>query len=200
MLEHMENTPDQPESFGYKCLWLAIRTTDSEAVVKSLNLEHSRAANWESGLQAVEHDFAFVSPPVNGWVFVISHSLPEAGMDNFAPWMEWLSHQHGDVRYFGTHRVVDYHAWSWFRDGDELRTYAWLGEQGEVLANNGDVTDEEADLGYDYLEAEHDEMEEFPDEEHVMEVAGEWSINPQTLCDLDLPPSVGWVGVLRRPA
>ena len=103
---------------------------------------------------------------------------------------------------------MDYHAWVLFTNGQEDRAFAYLGERGEYLANRGDQTDGESDLGYDYFDPDDPDAESetywerddlcYPEEEHVMEVAGKWSINPQTLEDLGLPKGIGWIGQYSR--
>src|SRR5262245_28535261 len=69
-----------PVSFGYKMGWLAIRSTDRDAVVQSLRLTESREVTWNTGIETVYRDFyklfgrfsaVFVSPPVNDWTFVV---------------------------------------------------------------------------------------------------------------------------------
>ena len=71
------------------------------------------------------------------------------------------------------------------------------------MANRGTQTSGESELGYEYFDEDHPDSDSdeywdredlvYPDEEHVMEVAGKWSINPQTLDALELASSLGWV-------
>ncbi len=51
-----------------------------------------------------------------------------------------------DVQFFGSHRVVDFVAWARAVNGAPLRMFTWDGSQGEVFANFGDQTPEEAKL------------------------------------------------------
>jgi hypothetical protein len=53
-----------------------------------------------------------------------------------------------DVQFFGSHRIVDFAAWARTLHGKPLRIFAYLGEIGEVLANVGEQTLEEAKLGF----------------------------------------------------
>jgi hypothetical protein len=77
-------TPDTPQSFGFKIMWFALKASDPAAVVEAFELGEVTPANWESGLAAVysggrsESDdrWLFVSPPVRGWVLAASTSLP----------------------------------------------------------------------------------------------------------------------------
>lgn len=209
-LGNVDTTPDLPVPFGYKMSWLALKTEDSAAVCESVPVENLQPANWRTGSSAAYRGHVFISPAVNGWTFVVSFQLPELmeeeKTDELTPLLASLSDRFGEAQFFGTHRVVGYHAWALFQDGQEVRALAYLGERGEFLADRGDETDGEANLGYDYYDADHLESEDdgesddlcFPDEDHVMEVAGEWSINPQTLGDLEVPSGVGWIGQYAR--
>jgi hypothetical protein len=209
LFDKVDTTPDKPVNFGYKMLWLAIKTADSQAVIDSLDIENVQPANWRTGFIAAYNDHAFISPPVNGWVFVFSLELPEPGERSAQKWsslLSQLSRKLGEVQYFGTHRIVGFHAWARFVNGEEVRAFAYLGESGETLANRGEITTSERELAYPYLTRSPDEEESeedfeygnCPDEDHVLEVASKWSINPNALEQLNLAPGVGWIGNLRR--
>jgi hypothetical protein len=151
---------------------------------------------------------------VNHWVFVVSYNLPkpdwESGTEAWTLLLSSLSKSYGDAQYFVTHRVVEYHAWVRFTEGKEVRAFAFLGESGKTLADRGSKTAGELELGYDYLSHDsQDAMSEsywarddvsFPDEDHVMEMAGKWSINPTLLEKSGLPRGVGWIGNFRASA
>ncbi len=68
-LETIDTTPDKPVNFGYKNSWLAVRASDSKGVIESLAIDNLQLANWHTGFVAAYNGQAFVSPPVNGWVF-----------------------------------------------------------------------------------------------------------------------------------
>jgi hypothetical protein len=207
ILNKIDVTPDSPTSFGYKMSWLAIKSSDAEAVLKSLDIQNVQPANWQTGFVAAYNGHVFVSPPVKGWVFVVSPNLPSPDWSNgTGAWnslLEGLSKKFGEAQYFGTHRIVGYCAWARFINGKETRAFGFSGERGETLADGGEKTAGEIELGYDYLAADSDIKSEsywerddacWPDEEHVMEVAGKWSVNPMSLEELGLPRGVGWIG------
>jgi hypothetical protein len=83
-----------------------------------------------------------------------------------------------------------------------------LGESGKTLVDHGSRTPGEIELGYNYFDPDSPDAEFgaywerddlcYPDEEHVMEVAGKWSVNPNMLEGMELPVGVGWIGNLRR--
>jgi hypothetical protein len=68
-----DQTPDGPQSFGYKVNWFALKTSDAAAVLETLELGETTPANWESGLAAVYGDdpWVFVSPPIRGWILAV---------------------------------------------------------------------------------------------------------------------------------
>jgi hypothetical protein len=181
-----------PVPFGYKTSWLAGETDDTEGVVKALGLRHAEQACWSKGL----YKGTFVAPSILGWTLV-EGVRPEAGAPLFVAFLEDLSRRFGEVQYFGTHRVVDYHAWAKAVDGRLLRSYAWLGERGQVLQDVGQRTPEEEELGFRFVDrttVEGDwEGVEFPREEDVMRIAGRWSLNPLEI-DAYESKGVGYLG------
>lgn len=212
LLDRIDTTPDKPINFGYKNSWLAVRASNAQDVAESLSLDNLQAANWHTGFVAACNGHTFVSPPVDGWVLVVSQQLPELGHDpDTEEWtflLQSLSDKYRDVQYFGTHRVVGYNAWARFIDGTEQRAFAYLGESGATLVDRGSRTLGESELGYKYFDPDSPDAETeayweredlcYPDEEHVMEVAGKWSVNPTTLESKELSLGVGWIGSIRR--
>ena len=131
------------------------------------------------------------------WLDLVEGVRPEAGRPRFLPFLEDLGGRFGEVQYFGTHRVVDYHAWARASDGWVIRSYAWLGERGDVLQDVGPKTPEEEELGFRFIdsttaEADRDDIE-LPGEEDVMRIAGRWSLNPQEI-DAYNSKGVGYLG------
>jgi hypothetical protein len=184
--------PDSPVPFGYKCAWLAIKTEDPQAVVEALGIQNVRKTGWHNGVAAAYNGAVFVTPAIKGWVLAASFSLPEIAdktrPDHLSLLVKWLSKKFPDVQYFGTHRVVEYHGWLRATKGEIVRRYAFLGERGETLSDEGKRTDEETSLDLIYNDSK------FPNEQHVMQLAGAWSIDPSSLDDLKLEKSVGYLG------
>jgi hypothetical protein len=191
--------PDRPISFGYKIHWLAVRTNDPQAVIKSLGLTNVEESNWQRGFQAAYGGQVFVTPAIDGWVLVASISLPEIteGRNDVPVLLTKLGKEFADVQYFGTHRVVGYHGWARAINGELTRQYAYLGESGETLRDEGDPTAEEKLLHLVYdKSAPAFKDDNSPDEEDVMKLAAAWSINPNALETMGLPKSLGFVGNL----
>ena len=207
LMEQVDATPDRPIPFGYKMSWLAVRSSDSGSVCDALEIDNLQPANWKAGYIAAYNGHSFISPPVNGWVLLVGHELPELGHPpherRWTSLMASLSKKFGVAQYFATHRVSGLDAWACYQGGHEVRAFAYC---DEVLVNRGEVTAGELELDYDYLDpsfsVEVSELERgvpntfVPDEEHTMEVAGRWSVNPQSLDQLDTQPGVGWIGNL----
>jgi hypothetical protein len=82
------------------------------------------------------------------------------------------------------------------------RAFAYLGERGEVLFDVGDRTMEEQALGvgaaFDEDEPwdDDDETSPWPDEETVLTLAGQWSLDPRTL-ESAIVPGHPWIASAR---
>lgn len=188
--------PDGPVSFGYKMSWLAVRSNDERAVAKRLSLMHLHEASWAEGIDGIYDDdhLLLVTPPLNGWVLVAGLAVSQTGEPNadarLLALLTDLSAHFGEAQAFGTHRVVEHHYWLLARQGRLARGFAYLGESGEVLLNEGDPTSAEVALlsgpAEDWL----------PDEETVLAVAAAWSIDPSSLDEApptSRPPLLGRV-------
>ena len=114
-----------------------------------------------------------------------------------------LSSEFGEAQSFGTHRVVEYHHWIKSVNGKTTRVYSYIGESGENFKVFGDLTEPESDLNlFNSLskEAELDEYWEredldYADEELVMKIAENWSINPTKLTErTDIKNELGIIG------
>lgn len=201
--------PDTPdEGFGLKMHWLAIRSEDSEKILACLPSEHElRRINWDKGLgYAYRHrSNVFVSPPVQGWTFIVGWGIPEfsdvrrAAFDDFtAPFLQTFA----DVQYYGSYRVVDYVAWGRAEGGTWQRLFAYC-PNTDLLYSEGAQTDTEQALGLidirslDELlassEEDHDHWLESLDEETPLRLAGKWSIDPDTLPSIPVEPAFGWL-------
>jgi hypothetical protein len=157
-----DQTPDKPESFGYKILWFALKASDPASVVDALELGEATTANWASGLAAAyskevsqgSDRWLFVSPPINDWVFAVGRELPYPAAvgahqnigAKFDAMFSRLMRRFDDVQFFGSYRVSDFVAWARAVNGKPTRIFAYA--DGQVLMNFGDQTLEEAKLGF----------------------------------------------------
>ena len=225
-------TPDQPQSFGYKTLWFSIKTSDPALVVDAFESDLATPANWASSLAAAYSNsgsqapgpWVFVSPPINGWVLATCAQFPypvtiDAHHDigrKFDVLFSRLMKRFDDVQFFGSHRVVDFATWARSRGGKPVRVFGFA--DGEVLANLGEQTAEDARLGFvnlsgmppadacekifaameesdideDQASEQEDSRDAIPDENDVIDLAALWSIDPTQLSEQDHPPGLGF--------
>ncbi|MEQ1647311.1 MAG: hypothetical protein ABL898_01895 [Hyphomicrobiaceae bacterium] len=206
--------PDFPVGFGYKMAWLAVRTRDTMAVVDALGVLDAEPANWKSGLGTVYDDKlgetrVFISPPVNGWTFVVGLPLPapvgRRFTDKSIPFLLDLGSRFIEVQYFFSYPIIDYYAWARVIGGKVARAFA-ISDDG-VVWNKGRPTKEEKALGLKLFEFRGirgrkgdagGEMMLYPTEEHVIEVASKWSIDPTSL--ERMPASEGLGVIARAPS
>lgn len=201
---------DQVVSFGFKTDWLAIKSNSPEAVLAKLPIEHVQIANWASSFKIMEEgDYrnplqaVFVSPCIHGWVFVVTRlSLPQPNQtEAFDALMNPLLQAFSEVQYFGSYRVVGYVAWAKAENGQWQRQYAEM--DGEILTVLGAQTAAEKALGLVDIRLDADDdvynawLESW-DEETPAKLAEAWSINPLQLEDMNLPPSKGWLGCIKK--
>ena len=202
--------PDRPLSFGYQMGWLAIRTRDTERVVERLALSDTLTANWDNGLGTVYSETdagsaVFVSPPVNGWTFVVGLALPQplgkAFVDKTIPLLLDLGSQFIEVQYYLAYPALDCFAWARVIDGRVVRAYA-INDEG-VVWNKGKATKEEKTLGIKLYEVRgvkkrkgdaEGELVLYPTEQHVMQLAGKWSLDPTRLETMMIKPAQGVIG------
>lgn len=197
-------TPDSPIGFGYKTTWWSFLSRDTQAVADAIGLVNPQPCNWHSGIPASYENGIFISPPVGNWTLVTGFKLPPSGeqmeTECLASLLK-LSSQFNEVQFFSTHRVVEYHVWARAVEGKLNRGFGYIGESGEFFWNVGD-NGTEAKLGWqfptqDELDSDSGELEtddwDWPGEEHVMEIAAEWSVSPVEL-ESEKSPGVGLIG------
>lgn len=202
--------PDGPTAFGHETCWLAIRTAHTIDVVESLKLAGPRLANWKQGLNAVQGQRTadtevFVSPPVDGWTFVIGLALPQpmgpAFEDKVRPLLARLGRRFPDVQYFLNFPTFDYFSWQRLRDGKFVRAFAATDEG--VVMNKGVPTAEERSLGLKLFELRGvrdrhgdagGELLLHPTEAHVLTLARTWSLDPTRISDAMMFEGLGYLG------
>jgi hypothetical protein len=207
-------TPDRPVAFGYQMAWLAIRTRDTAAVLDALGLVEGQPCNWNSGIGTVYdarlgQNHVFVSPPVNGWTFVVGLPLPQPMGRSFAdkatPLLVDLGGRFVEVQLFIAFPPVDLFAWARVIDGRLVRAFA-IGDEG-IIWSKGKTTKEERALGLKLFELRgvRDRRGDaggplilHPTEDHVMQVARKWSLDPTRLGAKSAPEAMGVIA--RAPA
>jgi hypothetical protein len=206
-----DTAADAPCPFGYRMAWLAIRTRETARVIEVLGLTDATPSNWQTGIGAVyDRELGerrlFVSPPVNGWTFVVGLSLPHPVGRGFinkcGPLLEELGQTFSEVQYFFTFPAIDFHAWARVIDGRLVRGFG-IGDEG-VVWNVGKPTKEERALGLKLFELRGvrgrkgdagGELILHPTEDHVMRLAHRWSVDPTTLDRTRADPALGVVAM-----
>lgn len=201
--------PEHPKPFGYDMAWLAVRTRDTAAVLEALGLENAQLCNWDSGIGTVYDSqvgpqHVFVSPPVNGWTFVVGLPLPypasRAFVDKCMPLLTSLAGRFVEVQYFCCYPPIDMFAWVRFVDTHLVRAFA-AGDEG-VIWNKGKTTREERSLGLKLFELRGvrerrgdagGELILHPTEDHVMRLALRWSLDPTRLNPSSAPKALGYI-------
>ena len=174
---------DAPVPFGYKCAWYVVQSESIDSVAKAFGLKRTIQANWKTGIDAAYEGLVFVSPPIEGWVFVVSTSFAKLSLESLrakvTSSLERLSNDFGQAQFYATNRVVELHIWARAANGQVERAYGYDGEEGQTFWMEGEATLPEVNIRTEIGE-------------HVlMEIAGEWSISPIDLDKLDLDPSLG---------
>ncbi|MBM3973255.1 MAG: hypothetical protein FJ301_04055 [Planctomycetes bacterium] len=175
-----------------------MRAADPAAVARALALRTMLPANWHSGLVDVRDVGTFVSPPVDGFVFVTGADVVGFGAveQDVAPRLARLSAEFGFAAWFRSDDAADAYGWACARDGELARAYAFAGEHGPV-AWEGDVDDVERALGChvdDPRDKSDDEVKWWPDRRIVHALAAAWAVDPDELSQRGGAAGVGVVG------
>ena len=206
--------------FGYNCTWLAIHTEDHHKLAKALDLTDAKSVTWDEGVRTVydSDDRVLVTPPIRGWTFVVGPMAlpgPPVGPDDLPrdrclPLLKRLGRDYGDVQYFASHHVVEFHAWARVKNGQVIRAYSFCGDQGGTVGwRVGEKTADEVALGFRFFDPVSPEANDdaywdredltSPTEQNVMDLAARWSLDPSRItesetrdltCLLASPPAV----------
>lgn len=205
-------TPDSPCPFGYRMAWLAIRTRNTRKVADILGLQGLETCNWRSGIGSIYdaelgQTRVFVSPPVNGWTFVVGlplpHPLSAAFVDKCRPLLLQLGAEFIEVQYYLSYPLMDLFAWARVIDGKLVRGFA-ISEEGVIL-NAGKPSKDERSLGLKLFDVRGPRGRKgdaggplimYPTEDHVLRLAGRWSIDPIKIdCAPRSQPALGFIGL-----
>lgn len=201
------NQQDKPIDFGYKMVWIAVKTNNKSEISKILELKNVKPSNWQNGIENAYNDSVFITPEIGDWTLAVGMGLPLGdnleSIEKLEEILNKLSAEFGEAHFFGTHRVVEYHNWMKSVNGKMVRIYAYVGESMENIKVFGNPTEPETTLKlFNSLseEAQSDayfDREDlvFADEALVMKIAENWSINPTTLTKRnDIKNELGFIG------
>jgi hypothetical protein len=90
-----------------------------------------------------------------------------------------------------THRVIELHVWGRVLQGNLIRGYAFVGERGQTLWDEGEMTKEEQELRFKFFDERSAQAQTeqywnredlaYPDEDCVIRLASKWSLDPTML-------------------
>ncbi|CAM3812107.1 hypothetical protein FLGE108171_15655 [Flavobacterium gelidilacus] len=186
---------DNPIDFGYKIVWIAVKTNDKQKLAKILNLKNTKLSNWKSGIENAYENSVYITPQIGEWTLAVGMKLisgdSKESIKELEILLNKLSLEFGEAQFFGTHRVVEYHNWMKSVNGKTERIYAYIGESGENIKVFGNPSEIEKDLNLFNSFSKEAEDENywdredliFADEDLVMKIAENWSINPTKLTE-----------------
>ncbi|MCF7560575.1 hypothetical protein L3X39_07990 [Sabulilitoribacter multivorans] len=198
---------DKAIDFGYKIVWIAVKTDNKSKLSKILELKNLRPSNWKSGIENAYNNSVFITPQVGDWTLAVGMGLPlgdsQESIAKLEKLLNKLSSEFGEAHFYGTHRVVEYHNWMKSVNGKMERIYSYVGESMENIKVYGTPTIPEKELNLFNSLSEEAKMDEYweredldyADEELVMKIAENWSINPTKLTErTDIKSELGMVG------
>ena len=198
---------DNPVDFGYKNVWIAVKTDNKKRISEVLELKNVQPSNWKSGIETAYNDGIFITPQIGEWTLAVGMKLVnDANLENINKLeniLNKLSSEFGEAQSFGTHRVVEYHHWIKSVNGKTTRVYSYIGESGENFKVFGELTEPETDLNLFNSLSKESELDEYweredldyADEELVMKIAENWSVNPTKLTErTDIKNELGIIG------
>jgi hypothetical protein len=124
-------------------MWLAIRSENPLEVQEALLLDDPVQCSWIECMDG--ENTLFITPPVNGWLFVIGTDLPDpsSDVDKCFHFLTALSRKLGRVQLFQADPLLHHHAWVEIEWGRVKRAYAWA---ETTLWNQGLKTASEIEL------------------------------------------------------
>lgn len=177
--------------FGYKNSWFVFKNLDFELIKSKLNteLQYLSTVSFEEGLKQGWGGYFALLKPINNYTILIS-----SNGGNFLETAKKLSKELGTIEYYMTHRGSNIIAISRFEYGLTKREFVVTGDSG-VITNEGIPTEIEIKIAEKEKEiilnnARQEDIEYYKkqellsflgDEENLMEIAENWSINPSKL-------------------
>lgn len=124
-----------------------------------------------------------LSGPYEGWVFLAGNALWDLSQVNeIVKVMDRIGERAQEVCYFASHRVSDAFAFGKMSRNKLMRLYSYA--DGQIFGCMGERSHAEKKLSLTFAEREEDLFEDgfdMIDEEDILAIAGEWSLNPLLL-------------------
>lgn len=183
--------------FGYKNSWFAFKTENFNDV-RSILLKYFRFVKidtLENGLKSGWNGDWCLLRPINGFILFISS---EGG--DFREQAKSISEKLGEIHFYSTHRSSNYMVCTKFINGKTHRDFSI--SDGEINLNIGNPTEIELIVAnrekqlsierskhnaslLDY-KIERDPLTFLGDENNLMEISGNWSLNPALLNEVEV--------------
>lgn len=203
--------PDLPCAFGQKMPFLVVKKKNRDKLIKALNINDLKEANWSTGLGAVYYmhypqysNAIFISPEVTDYVFAVGR-----GLDNFSPFIDNNFQNYPDgfkediyeclcdldeVYIFDSYHVTGAYSWIWVKNGQIKRAFAC--SDGKIILEKGSITSEELQVGINELINNKECCDVF--DESFFQVVEAWCLSPLKLEDFSqkTKPAVGLIGVV----
>ncbi len=183
--------------FGYKNSWFVFKNENFNLIREALSteLDYKSTVNFETGIrEGWGGNFALLKP-INGLTILISSN----GF-NFLKTAQKISINLGQIEFYATHRSNDFLMISRFDNGLISRQLQVSGDDG-VIENIGEVTEIELmiaertkrehiqrcsnDKKLEYIKSK-EILSFLGDDEHLMEISENWSINPSKLNEFEV--------------
>lgn len=168
----------QPVDFGENIGWLVIHTYSVESILGCLDVVDEQPVFWADAINKIcseekdsDKKLLFISPEVDGWMFVVSKLLMEKGDDEaftFSDFVARLSVVFGEVQAFANDYQGGYYHWVKAEDGSLQSCFAYSSLKKEVYCNTGKF-----------------DLSGLEKPEDVLNVAERWSINPCKLSEYE---------------
>lgn len=181
-------------SFGYKSIWFALKGWNVlDIPCQCKNMKNMQHITWEKGIKEIENDKSYkkilLSGAYNNWTFMIGKGLVDASqVDTIIPLLLKFSIYAEEVYYFCSHRTIGLYGFAKAIHGKVIRLYCYSGESGYIYKNIGEKTKEEKILLLNFPKKEEELFEEgFEEinEDNILDLAEQFSINPQSLIQLE---------------
>lgn len=195
--------PAKPVNFGYKCVWIAVKTEDTDSLLNALEVTHVQKANWVEGMLRNFSTGIFVLPPIDGWILAVGSDLPVPQapvLEQARIFLDRLSARFGEAQLFGNHRGTGSAFWMKSVQGKTERLYS-IGDGVTIIEGQPTAIEQQWALldtnSEDAADEAYWDRSVYPDVEHVLEVAQAWSINPMQLETHENVGAFGYLGHLK---
>ena len=200
--DDVSSHPATMVGFGHKQAWLAVRDVQPGSVTTALGLRDLGEVGWRSGvdLAYLTDDRLALTPSLPGagdspWVLVAGRWLLTA--TSMVDILELSATLDTEVQSFASYRVAEAHRWERAVSGILVRSFAYVGERGEITVWHGDPDETELAIGLPpAVDPDSDVSDILISEADVMRVAGAWSVDPTSL---DGQPAPGPLKIFATP-